>query len=747
MKNQSVFPGKTRSVILFFLLSLFSSVSLAATYYISPTGNDITGNGTSANPWRTLRKATQTVTSSGNIIYVNAGTYIETQTSFLAVGVSIDGAGTANTIIKGGMTGQFSTLLALDSPNDTNGNQSVSNITFDGQYVSETVFVTSIGLFVTGRSNVQIYNCRIINFRNRGVIFDGNDANDPVLDPGHYATGNKFYNNTVLNSAENNGSFGTGLLNIGSQMGMEIYGNTMIQDQRPDFRNGWPIKPWNNGWLKGVKIYNNILTKAPYRGSFPGQNGDWDFCLEFINVEGLEIYNNTIQGSVDLNFSRKGAYAFSAWIHHNNIGRSTLNSNFESGILLEFRTESILIEHNIINNVSTAIQFNTRSVNENGGFPNPGGGTPAGGFSYLLNNTIRNNLMSNLYVGDGSGGAGGIVITSESGNDQQINGLNIYNNTIVAKAGDNPAVGLNFSNQQNGNATNINIRNNIVIGFTYTWLAGSQPTPAMSNVIVTHNDAFGNANGNAPHWPGGVPSAYTYNNNLSVDPQFVSATDFHLRLNSPVIDRGIDVGIPYFGNAPDMGYAEFNPGGPVPIKLVEFNVRRSGSNNILYWTTATESNSDHFDIERSSDGQSWMVIGRVNAAGSSTSEIKYDFADATPVRGMNYYRLAMIDKNGATENSRIVSISSEASNNVEISYLDLSSASGTATIKINSPQAQNSGLTIIDMGGRTVFNSTVYLQQGSNVITKNVPGLLPAIYYVRVSTASGVVVKKAFSRN
>ncbi|HMI79649.1 MAG TPA: hypothetical protein VK484_12700, partial [Ferruginibacter sp.] len=284
MKNQLFTFRGIRLIFLFFFFFCLSAASFAATYYISPGGNDVTGNGTIGNPWKTLRKATQTVTAPGNIIHVNAGTYTETQGSFLAPGVTIEGDGSTSTIIKGGFTGQFSILLSLDSPNNTNGNQSVSGITLDGQYVNASNFQTAIGIFVTGRSNVLIHDCRIINFTSRGVVFDGNDANDPVLDPGNYATGNKFYNNTVLNSAENNGSFGTGLLNLGSQMNMEIYGNTMIQDQRPDFENGWPIKPWNNGWLKGVKIYNNTLTKAPYRGAFPGQNGDWDFCVELLNI-------------------------------------------------------------------------------------------------------------------------------------------------------------------------------------------------------------------------------------------------------------------------------------------------------------------------------------------------------------------------------------------------------------------------------------------------------------------------------
>jgi hypothetical protein len=753
-----IFPNKNKNIVMDmylpylkrFVLTIFLgflfTLCFATTYYIDPGGNDATGNGSIGNPWKTLRKATQTVTTGGNIIHINAGTYFETQQSFLAVGVSIEGAGNTVSIIKSDITGQYSTLLNLDSPNDINGAQSVSKLSFDGQYVSESNYKTWIAIAVTGRSNVLIHDCKIINFKQRGVVFDGNDADDPVMDPGHYATGNKFYNNTVLNSAENNGIFGAGLLNIGSQMGMEIYDNTMIQDQRVDFKNGWPIKPWNNGWLKGVKIYNNILTKAPYKGTYPGENGDWDFCLEFFNVEGLEIYNNTIQGSIDLNYSRKGSYAFSTWIHHNTVGRTTVNPNFESGILLEFRTEYALIENNILNNVSSGIQFNTRTVNQDGGFPNPGGGTPVGGFSYLLNNTIRNNLFSNLYQGDGSGGAGGILVASESGNDPQINGLNIYNNTIIAKSGDAPGIGLDFTSGENGNATNINIQNNIVNGFNFNWLRGSSPNTAMNVVVLTHNDAFGNGNGNLPSWPGGNPTAYTYNNNLSVNPLFVSATDFHLQVTSPVIDKGVNLGIPFTGIAPDMGYAEFGST-ILAVKLVEFTVKENDGTNLLQWTTAAESNSDHFNIERSNDNQLYETIGRINTSGSSTIETRYNFTDATPSKGTNYYRLVMIDKTGKEEYSKIISITNKENQSTVITYINLSSTTNTVIIKVNSTKTQTATLSIIDVTGRTVLNTPVQLQKGSNSFTKIVPALFTGVYYVKLFSNGQIVIKNTFTIN
>jgi len=530
-------------------LGSLEKVTVAGTYYISPLGSNLTGDGSLGNPWKTLYKATNNVGIAGSIIHVKAGTYTEANQCNLAPGVSIEGEGAATTIVRSVKTGDWSTFLSLESASDVNGNQSISNITFNGQYVSETNFKTWMGIWVSRRSNVVIRDCKIINFRDRGVIFDGNGVQNPLSDPGHYATGNKFYNNTILNSAQNNGQYGAGCLNIGGQSGMEIYGNTIIQNQRPNFKNGWPIKYWENGWLKGVKIYNNTLKKAYYQGTYPGENGDWDFAIELFNISGLEIANNKIQGSIDLNYNYKGAYNYSAWIHHNVLDHPTVNSKFESGIILEFATQSSIIEDNVINNSSTGIQFNTRGPGNSGGYTYP---APAGGYSALTNNIIRRNLFSNIYRGNGSG----IGIFSEGTDDPYVNGLHIYNNTIVARAGDAPWWGIDFSSQPKGNCSNINIRNNIVNGFAGAWIVGSTGSTRITGMVLTHNDAFGNGNGNIPSWPAGNPASYTYSNNSAVNPLFLSATDFKLQAASPCINTGVNVGLLFTGIAPDKGYAE-----------------------------------------------------------------------------------------------------------------------------------------------------------------------------------------------
>ena len=562
-------------------LTLFvSSLTQAATYYISPTGNDNTGTGTITNPWRTLFKATSTVVGAGDIIHVLPGTYTETQTSNLRAGVSIEGEGSAGTTILGNMTGTWSELLSLSSPQNTNGNQSISGITLDGQYVSETNNKTWIAIWISGRSNVNVHDMRIINFYYAAAIYDGFDATSPMSDPGVTATGNKFNNNDVSNCATIYNTSGSGCLNIGGQTGMEILNNSIVNTSRVNFKNGWPIKYWDNGYLKGCKINNNILKKSPYLATYWGEGGDWDFAIELFNIQGLEIGNNQIQGAVDLNYNYAGSYAYSVWAHHNVLDHVTPNySHPESGFILEFATINGIFENNIINNAFVGISYNLRSPNNHGGYTYP---CTSGGCSEVSGNIIRNNLFTNLYQAP-YGASGAVITQTENGTDDPyIDGISIYNNTFVAKATQGSGVGLDFTSQNNGTVRNVSIRNNIFQGFTNRSVTGTAAA-TQSNILITHNDYYQTA---APTWTGG---GVTINNNISVNPLFVGSGYYTLQATSPCIDAGVNVGLPYSGAAPDMGYAEYssatntpptaNAGPDQTITLPTSTVTLAGSGN------------------------------------------------------------------------------------------------------------------------------------------------------------------------
>ncbi|MBK8416283.1 MAG: T9SS type A sorting domain-containing protein [Bacteroidetes bacterium] len=74
------------------------------------------------------------------------------------------------------------------------------------------------------------------------------------------------------------------------------------------------------------------------------------------------------------------------------------------------------------------------------------------------------------------------------------------------------------------------------------------------------------------------------------------------------------------------------------------------------WTTASEVNNDFFEVRRSADGQNFETIGLVDGTGSTSSYSNYNFIDAMPLQGLNYYRLRQNDFDGNFEYSEIVKV-------------------------------------------------------------------------------------------
>lgn len=80
----------------------------------------------------------------------------------------------------------------------------------------------------------------------------------------------------------------------------------------------------------------------------------------------------------------------------------------------------------------------------------------------------------------------------------------------------------------------------------------------------------------------------------------------------------------------------------LPVTLTKFIAAKSNRGVDLTWSTATESNSRGFEIQRSSNGSNFVSIGFVNSIASSQNN-NYSFTDANPIKGKNFYRLKQVD--------------------------------------------------------------------------------------------------------
>jgi len=86
----------------------------------------------------------------------------------------------------------------------------------------------------------------------------------------------------------------------------------------------------------------------------------------------------------------------------------------------------------------------------------------------------------------------------------------------------------------------------------------------------------------------------------------------------------------------------------LPVELTEFTATKYSEYNVLEWQTASEHNSSHFLLERSSTGEfsENTIISLKPAAGNSNELIDYSYADNAFTNCINYYKLTQVDFDG-----------------------------------------------------------------------------------------------------
>lgn len=94
----------------------------------------------------------------------------------------------------------------------------------------------------------------------------------------------------------------------------------------------------------------------------------------------------------------------------------------------------------------------------------------------------------------------------------------------------------------------------------------------------------------------------------------------------------------------------------LPIVLSSFKGVRKDDQIELSWTTSLEVNNDYMAVESSMDTRSFIEIGRVRGACTTSEVQKYSFTDRHPETGTNYYRLRQVDFDGQTTYHQVIAV-------------------------------------------------------------------------------------------
>jgi hypothetical protein len=179
---------------------------------------------------------------------------------------------------------------------------------------------------------------------------------------------------------------------------------------------------------------------------------------------------------------------------------------------------------------------------------------------------------------------------------------------------------------------------------------------------------------------------------------------------------------------------------PLPVELTSFSCSKSSNGTVqLSWITASESNSDYFSIEKSSNGITFESIGKKEAAGNSNASVKYTFVDTEPNAGKAYYRLKQIDLDGQSEYSDLCFVNSE----LEEYKLKLYPNPAANTVYINLGIEESRSVSVLNNWGDEV---AVRMYDGDNGKVLDTSSLPDGLYIVQITIDRKIFKEKVIVR-
>ncbi len=181
----------------------------------------------------------------------------------------------------------------------------------------------------------------------------------------------------------------------------------------------------------------------------------------------------------------------------------------------------------------------------------------------------------------------------------------------------------------------------------------------------------------------------------------------------------------------------------LPATFLQFNAVYKNDANIISWLVAKETDVVNYEIQRSTDGASFWKIATIPANNNSTTNTQYQYADDQPIKGWDYYKVVIVDRDGKKYPSPVMKL---YNNPGKLSLLKAyTSSSLQLVLELENKDAQNAHIQLFNNLGMVVTETVKKITAGTTMLYITVPPLSNGIYHVKISTP-GETVTASFIR-
>ncbi|MCW3113800.1 MAG: C-terminal target protein [Segetibacter sp.] len=171
----------------------------------------------------------------------------------------------------------------------------------------------------------------------------------------------------------------------------------------------------------------------------------------------------------------------------------------------------------------------------------------------------------------------------------------------------------------------------------------------------------------------------------------------------------------------------------LPLHLLGIKATEKSNGVEVGWTAESESNMDTYEVERSSDGLTFVSAGSVKAKANPGLSSFYTWFDLVPNNGDNFYRIKSFDLTGTTKYSSVVKVRLEKGAS-GISIFPNPVRGKSMTLRFTNIEKGKYSIGLFNNLGETIYSASIFHSRGSsNHRLELNKALGPGVYQLRVS--------------
>jgi hypothetical protein len=180
-----------------------------------------------------------------------------------------------------------------------------------------------------------------------------------------------------------------------------------------------------------------------------------------------------------------------------------------------------------------------------------------------------------------------------------------------------------------------------------------------------------------------------------------------------------------------LHFVQFNPAGQsfigatgsgpiitLPLSLLSFNGNWNQEEPALEWVVEQTNETVSFDVESSTDGETWKQIGTITGQDGNGMDT-YQFVDGHPSSDNMYYRIKLVLASGHSSYSYIINLQNgKTDNNVRI-------IPGNSAVSVHFLGQRPTWVRVVNVSGQTFLNDAAPQQE------YDLNGLFPGVYFLQ----------------